>query len=1798
MWNHERLDPRIRVSDAVMREFEVIERPRDSVLIGPASSAQRSQWLLERSRPGSRAYLLPVLLPLPCGTTWRSLAGSLSTVVGAHPSLRRGLWSPDDSIERLEVFEVASPRMVVPEMRSVEALDQTSVTRIIEGLGEAIPSVGTGRPWRAFGLATSKGLEGLLWLIHHVAVDAPSLEVLVDDLRKAWRGEEIPPGTRDHPRPPSEPRLGPEKLESAIATFKSAMKDAPVGLPNRRVPTSIRGGRRLVQELGPEALVRLDDRIRMGSGSRTAAVLASVRRAAPILGASERGPFPIGVPFSLRDTPGLERTVGMFLNTLPVAVDADWGMDRVMEALWSARRLRHLPYEVAAKGSPRIHPERAPWLDITVGVVEHASEDPHRFVHEVMHAGDAPFPVSLVVRFTSTGIRLELDIDLRWTDHDDAQRFLDRIAIELAGGSLVGDLGHASSTTASTAGSSAVDRPEKAIVVDPAAVLEALEGPADRSRVPEDRSLAVLGIDSLDAVRLQRQIERRWSRRLPIIEILSSDLTSLRTSLGVTPTSTIPSRVPGAGSAPADESGWRVMPAAVRELLLAEAFGAPGMLNLAWRVSLPTVERGDLERRLRRVVDRHESLRCRLDLQRGLHIGPGPTDEFAIDWRVSPPDDATRTRFVRTPFDLRHETPIRLLGWQEDAGRQELLVVVHHAVLGGREAMQVLREIAEDRDSGATRRFVAADTAEADTTWWSDRVRSSLGGTPVPPEDGRKPATEIAASSDASASHLRARQAASERSLSGVAPSVAAWGILLARAMGRTKVVLGVPFTVDAADGTAELPTAFPVVVDASPDRTVLSVVEEIGETIAAGMEHRRTTLGSIGRRLCDPAETGRSLGDWLDGVVTFHDTSSCFGDWQVRWTPAESDRFAASLVLPENPGGGDAVLAVSSKVSSGESAESMLVRFATTLDDIREIVGTGRSDRVAELETLSPDQRSIIDLDASGPSSTDARDLVAVFLDVANARDGSLAVIGADRTLTYGELERWSRRVAAAIRSAIEEPEQARIAIQGQRCPETIAGMLGILRAGAAYVPIDPAVPPASVAELVTIAGVTAVLERTDGATLSPIAVPGPRVRMPEFDAIDPGPPLPVLSSQSDRPAYVMFTSGSTGRPRGVVVPHRAVRRLADDPWFLPIEPGFRMLHAAPPAFDASTLEIWLPLLVGGTVCCWEGSEADLVGMAARIDRDRIRGCWLTSALFNLAVDTHPEFFTSLDVVLTGGEVVSPDHVERLFQFRPDLAVINGYGPTENTVFTCCESVVPGGLVPGRPIPIGRPVPGTSVRILGSDGIAVPPGRFGELATSGIGVALGYLQGSRGPVISGGFRIEDTGPTYATGDLARWLPDGRLDYGGRIDSQIKIGGHRVEPSGIEEAIRRCEGVIDASVVVIDHAGRRRLGAVVVPETIDLEAVEAALARRLPPWELPAKLVAVEQLPRTRNGKPDRRAALRMLESSMEQRAPIAEDAAETEELLGSVLAAMRRVQPLMKVDQAIGGALDSLDLLRISIELEDVLARPIPLDILLDAPTPRTIAARLAREIGREASPIVELTPGALASFRGVYCIPGVGGTVFSFSGLRDRLPSEMPLLGLPYPGTADDREPSTSVADLADRLLSQMEGGPIPSMIVGYSIGGFVGLEIARRLWDRGTRLSLVVIDGSIVDLPSRTRRLTRLRLVDVLPAAMVDRLRRHRRSDTPARLRRVISAGFEAYRTYSPSPVPVDVVLVRTSDGRPEPVDYGWSEVAGQVEVRRVSGSHLEVFQRGASELSSILEDVWRRGAPLEDGGARAG
>ncbi len=351
------------------------------------------------------------------------------------------------------------------------------------------------------------------------------------------------------------------------------------------------------------------------------------------------------------------------------------------------------------------------------------------------------------------------------------------------------------------------------------------------------------------------------------------------------------------------------------------------------------------------------------------------------------------------------------------------------------------------------------------------------------------------------------------------------------------------------------------------------------------------------------------------------------------------------------------------------------------------------------------------------------------------------------------------------------------------------VVGLLGILKAGAAYVPLDLALPSDRLRFIAEDTGIRVVVTHTHLLHRLPASDASVVCLDTDWQAgVRGGTANPGVRVAAEHPAYVMYTSGSTGKPKGVCIPHRGVVRLVMATNYIDLSANDVLLQYAPLAFDASTFEVWGALLHGARLGVFTGHGASLVELGRVLQEYRVTVLWLTAALFHMFVDEQLEDLRRLRVLLAGGDVLSPPHVTKVLAQLPDCRLVNGYGPTENTTFTCCYPMTTPEDV-GSSVSIGRPIANTQVYVLDRYLEPVPVGVPGELYVGGAGLALAYVNKpslTAEQFVVHPFSARPGARLYRTGDRVRYLPDGNLEFLGRLDHQVKIRGFRVELGEIE----------------------------------------------------------------------------------------------------------------------------------------------------------------------------------------------------------------------------------------------------------------------------------------------------------------------------------------------------------------------------------------------------------------------------
>jgi amino acid adenylation domain len=606
--------------------------------------------------------------------------------------------------------------------------------------------------------------------------------------------------------------------------------------------------------------------------------------------------------------------------------------------------------------------------------------------------------------------------------------------------------------------------------------------------------------------------------------------------------------------------------------------------------------------------------------------------------------------------------------------------------------------------------------------------------------------------------------------------------------------------------------------------------------------------------------------------------------------------------------------------------------------------------------EMMGSEERQLLfaKLDATEKSFLETTVTILFEQQVAMQPDAE-AVICGEQKLSYAELNSRADSLAAALRG-FGVTHETLVGVILERSSEIIVAVLGILKAGGAYVPIAPEYPLMRKKEMIADARlhhvVTLASSRSEYAGMVEHVIPVD-IASP-FCQASQGRDHIVTTHSSAMAAYVNYTSGSTGQPKGVLVSHASIVRLVREPNYVKLDSATRLLQLAPLSFDAATFEIWGALLNGGCVVVMPPGPASAHEIGAVLARQQVNTLWLTAGLFHEVVESDVNVFSGVRQLLVGGDIVSPDHVKRLLRTHQQCQVINGYGPTENTTFSCCFPVkTTDELSVG--VPIGFPIRHTRVYVLDDKLQPVPTGVAGELYVAGIGLARGYLNQSSSTAdrfVADPYAAIAGLRMYRTGDLVRCNHAGALEFLGRADRQLKVRGFRVEPQEIETALCNVEGVSQSAVLAWqDGVESKQLVAYVVPTagTVLIPAsISHELRMRLPAHLVPSDFIFLNALPLNANGKLDRAALPR-------PRRPVSLNfhrppRTAIEEMLCEMFAEVLEVERVSTDDNFFEMGGHSLLATRLVSRIRTMLGKELPLRAIFEFPSVEALAAQLSQ--------------------------------------------------------------------------------------------------------------------------------------------------------------------------------------------------------------------------------------------------------
>jgi amino acid adenylation domain-containing protein len=1054
---------------------------------------------------------------------------------------------------------------------------------------------------------------------------------------------------------------------------------------------------------------------------------------------------------------------------------------------------------------------------------------------------------------------------------------------------------------------------------------------------------------------------------------------------------------------------------------------------------------------------------------------------------------------------------------------------------------------------------------------------------------------------------------------------LAAFQTLLHRYTGQEDIVVGAAIAGRIRPEVEELVGLFINTLalrgDASGNPTFREFLARTRQTALDAYEHQELPFEKLVEELNPRRDLSRSpLFQVMFGFQNLPQVPLTFTG--LRISPIEVERetakFDLTLWVHEDARALTATLGYNTDLFEHETIKRMLGHFQTLLEGI--VAHPER--RISELPLLTEAERRRLLIEWNDTARDYPKDKCVheLFEAQAERTPEGLAVVCDQQQLTYGELNRRANRVAHYLRKSGVQTE-ARVGIYLERSPEMIVALLAILKAGAAYVPLDTDYPEERIAFmladsqarwLLTQNHFVGRLPKWNGEVVG-LDPDGERFSMePEHN--------PAAGATAENLAYVIYTSGSTGTPKGVAVPHRAITRLVVNSDYASLTPDDVVAQASNSSFDAATFEIWGALLNGARLAVVRKDAAlSPRDLAAEIGRHRISAVFLTTALFNLAAREFPAAFKSLRHLLFGGETVDPKCVAEILRHGPPERLLHVYGPTETTTFASwyrVNSVADEAAT----VPIGRPIANTEIYLLDRYLNPVPIGVVGEIYIGGDGLAQGYLNHpglTAEKFIRHPFSDDPQARLYKSGDLGRYLADGNIEFLGRVDDQIKIRGFRVEPGEIENVLGQNAAVRQALVMVReDSPAGKYLVAYVVPSREPAPTAPELrnfLKQSLPAYMIPAVFVVLERFPLTPNGKVDRQALPLPSEMPPDSQAGYAPPTGVIEQELARIWEELLPVRPIGAEDSFFDLGGHSLLAVQMVRRIEQECGERIPLTTVLAGPTIKHLAEALRKQrIGDDRSLLVKVQSGGAK--RPLFFLHGDfsrGG--FYCLSLARRLGEDRPFYALAPHGLNGTSVPET-VEEMAASYLDmiravQPEG---PYVLGGYCNGGTVAFEIAQQLLRQGQRVELVVlvaVSGQRSFHKRLAHRLThgignllgfgseeKLRLFLGLRAGVRFIRRHYRRALGITHSER---ADYHFTRLYTRT---LSGYLLKSYPGRVAlfwPSDLGpceralrkWQRTAPQAEIQAVPGNHFSCISRHPEALGDCIKTCLEPAADKE-------
>lgn len=1116
-----------------------------------------------------------------------------------------------------------------------------------------------------------------------------------------------------------------------------------------------------------------------------------------------------------------------------------------------------------------------------------------------------------------------------------------------------------------------------------------------------------------------------------------------------------------------------------------------------------------LENSLKTIVNRHEVLRTVFSEDEG---EPYQVIKDADQWKITFTDGSDYKddkdslqkfihQIINVPFDLSNDHTLRANLIEIDEKEFILAVTIHHIAADGWSISVIIKEFIELYDSYVEGRNSNLNPLQIQYSDYSIWQRNYLNGNLLEnklqywknnlndvsplhlPTDFTRPKEQsirgglIGFNIDPDVT-VKLKSITQQNECTLFMTFLAAFKALLHRYSGQSDITVGTTVANRSQKEVENLSGFFVNMLvlrsEVTGNETFIDLIKQVKQTTLNAYEHQDVPFEKVVDAVVKERDMSRS--PLFQVLFTFQNTPESevlkMRDVEIyRESSAQStSKFELTFSISETPNGIIGSVEYRSDLYEKETINRMISHFKNLLKSITD--SPEKSLDLLSMMDSTEEEQILIEFNGTETDYPKDKSIVALFEQQVLYTPEKIALAFKDQELTYDELNKHSNRFAHYLKSkGLKNGNFVPVCIG--RSADLIIAILGVLKAGCAYVPIDPEYPEDRIRFMLKESEASILITNVDSIKKLPELNDITVIQIEnDLNKINEQPENDLnIERKPEDIAYVIYTSGSTGLPKGAMVTQKNVISLVKNVDYVSFNEEDVLISTGSPSFDATTFEYWGMLLNGGQlVMCLEDTLLDNDLLKKEIHKRKVTKMWFTSSWLNEIVENDITVFEGLKTIIAGGEKLSEIHIDKIRKTYPGIEIVNGYGPTENTTFSLTYNIKETTI--SDLIPIGKPLNNRTAYILNNKLQLLPVGVPGEIYLGGDGVSKGYLKRKEltdERFIADIFSKRKNGSKlYKTGDIGCWLSDGNIKYLGRIDNQVKIRGYRIEPGEIETVLNECQSVKQSVVQVKEAAdGNKILTAYIVPEgDFDKKEIVSFLKRKLPDYMIPSLWVEMSNLTLTKNGKVDYSSlpdpdASGLLKNEYES---------PRNELEWGMAKNWQKLLGVKKVGIndnffELGG--HSLLALRVFGYIEKLTGRKLPISTLFNYPTIKELAGILKEEGWTPKwKSLVAVRPGG--SKLPFFCVPAAAGTALQFADLLKYIPKSQPFYVLESIGNDGSEPPHTDLREMASFYIKEIQSlqPEGPYFLGGRCFGGSVAFEMAQQLTAAGHKIALLIV------------------------------------------------------------------------------------------------------------------------------------